>query len=107
MPVIHTEIQEVSHPNRRIVALRVLAGLAGGYAFTWGFVALGVAALFAAGMEFHDAEHLCYIVGLLIFLVAFLWAFAARSLARVWAVLAGGGLLMAGAASLMQSLLLP
>ncbi|AVS73753.1 iron uptake protein [Paracidovorax cattleyae] len=78
----------------------------GGYAFTWGFIALGIGLLFAAGMDFHDAETLGYILGFLAFLVAFLWAFAARSLARVWLVLAGGGALMTGAAWLVQRALL-
>jgi hypothetical protein len=95
-----------STATRLHVASRIAAGMLGGYAFTWGFIALSMALLFAAGMDFHDAEHLGYIVGFLIFLVVFLWAFSARSLARVWTALAGGGLLMAGAASLVQHALL-
>jgi hypothetical protein len=85
-----------------LVALRIAAGLLGGYAFTWGFIALAVASLFAAQMDFHDAEAFGYIAGMLVFLVAFLWAFSARSLARVWLVLGGGGALMAAAAWLVQ-----
>lgn len=88
------------------IAGRVGAALLGGYAFTWGMIALGVAGLFAAGMEFHDAEHLCNIVGFLVFLTVFLWAFAARRLSRVWLVLLGGGGLMAASASLIQRMLL-
>jgi CHASE1-domain containing sensor protein len=42
----------------------------------------------------------------LVFLGVFLWAFSARSLARVWLVLAGGGALMTGAAWLVQRALL-
>lgn len=91
--------------DRLAVLQRVAAALLGGYAFTWGFIALGLALLFAAGMDFHDAEHLAAILGFLVFLTVFLWAFADRSLARVWGVLAGGGLLMTGAASLVQHLL--
>lgn len=91
--------------GRLVVLQRTAAALLGGYAFTWGFIALGLASLFAAGMDFHDAEHLSAILGFLVFLGTFLWAFAGRSLARVWAVLAGGGLLMTGAASLVQHLL--
>ena len=68
------------------------------------FVFIGL--LFAAGMPFHDAESLSVMIGFLVFLVVFLWAFAARSLRRVWAVLAGFGLLMAGTASLVQHLLI-
>lgn len=87
------------------VAGRIAAALLGGYAFTWGFIALGIASLFAAQMEFHDAEHLCNILGILVFLAVFLWAFAARSVKRVWLVLAGSGGLMAASASLIQHLL--
>jgi hypothetical protein len=81
---------------------RIAAAILGGYAFTWGFIALGMAGFFALGMPFHDAEHLTAIIGFLLYLVLFLWAFAARNLARVWAVTAGGALVMAGAASLIQ-----
>jgi len=88
--------------SRLHVALRIAAAVLGGYAFTWGFIALGVGLLFAAGMPFHDAEHLSSILAFLVYLAVFCWAFAARSLPRVWAVLAGGGALMAGAASLIQ-----
>ncbi|WP_406622451.1 iron uptake protein [Acidovorax sp. SDU_ACID1] len=86
-------------------ALRIAAAVLGGYAFTWGFIALGMSGLFALGMPFHDAEHLTSILGMLVYLVAFLWAFAARSLARVWIVLAGGGAFMAAAASVLQGVL--
>jgi hypothetical protein len=88
------------------VALRIAAGMLGGYAFTWGFIALAIASLFAARLDFHDAETLGTILGFIVFLVVFLWAFAARSLLRVWLVLAGGGALMAGAAWLLQRALL-
>ncbi|OGA80117.1 MAG: iron uptake protein [Burkholderiales bacterium RIFCSPHIGHO2_01_FULL_63_240] len=93
------------HAGRFVALQRTAAALLGGYAFTWGFIALGMALLFSAGMDFHDAEHLSAILGFLVFLCAFLWAFAGRSLVRVWAVLAGGGLLMTGGASLVQHLL--
>lgn len=89
-----------------VVALRIAAATLGGYVFTWGFIALGVSLLFAAGMPFHDAESLSVMIGFLVFLGVFLWAFVARSLRRVWAVLAGFGLLMAGTASLVQHLLI-
>lgn len=92
--------------SRLQVVSRIAAGVLGGYAFTWGFIALCVGLLFAARMEFHDAEALGYIVGFAIFLAAFLWAFSAASVQRVWLVLAGGGALMAGAASLVQRALL-
>lgn len=87
--------------------LRTLAALVGGYAFCWGFIALGVAGLYALGMPFHDAESLSSMLAFLIYLAVFLWAFVARSLAWVWGVLAGGGALMAAAASLAQTAMLP
>lgn len=89
-----------------LLCSRIAAAVVGGWAFTWGFIALGMASLFAAGMEFHDGEHLSNILGIALFLVMFLWAFSARSLRRVWLVLAGGGAAMAAAASLVQALLL-
>jgi hypothetical protein len=92
--------------RRVTVALRIAAGMLGGYAFTWGFIALAITSLFAARLDFHDAEMLGTILGFIVFLVAFLWAFAARSVLRVWLVLAGGGALMAGAAWLVQRALL-
>lgn len=88
--------------SRIHIVSRTAAAVLGGYAFTWGVVAFGTALLFAAGMEFHDAEHLSYIIGFLVFLTVFLLAFAARSLSRVWLVLLGGGALLAAAASLLQ-----
>ncbi len=77
--------------SRLYVASRIASGMMGGYAFTWGFIALGIGLLFAAGLDFQDAETLGYVLGFLVFLVAFLLAFAARSLTRVWIVLADGG----------------
>jgi len=88
------------------VLWRAAAALAGGYAFCWGLIALGVAGLYTLGLPFHDAEHLSAMLAFLAYLVVFLWAFAARRLARVWVVLLGGGALMAGAASLLQARLL-
>lgn len=79
--------------------------MGGGYAFCWGVIALFAAATFPLGAEFHDGETLGSILALLLYPAAFLWAFAARSLWRVAAVLVGGGALMAGAASLIQSAL--
>lgn len=90
-------------PPRREVVLRLGAALAGGYGFAWGVMSLAIAALFAAGMHLHDAQSLAAMIGFLVFATVVLWAFAADSPGVVWAVLVGGGLLMAGAASLLQS----
>lgn len=89
----------------RHIASRTAVALLGGYAFTWGLIAFGVTALYGIGLEFHDAEHLSYIVGLLAFLVAFLVAFAAQGLRRVAVVLVGGGALLAATGWWLQSLM--
>lgn len=90
--------------SRTVVALRVAAALVGGYGFAWGFIALTIAVLYAAGMDLHDAQSLAAMSGILAFATMCLWAFASRSVGAVWAALAGGGLLMAGAASFVQSI---
>ena len=66
-------------------------------------IVFGMTLVSAAGMDYHDAEHLSYIVGMLVFLVVFLAAFAARNLLRVWLVLLGSGAVMTMAASLLQN----
>lgn len=91
--------------SRAQLSSRIAAAILGGYVFTWGLIALGVALLFAVGMEFHDAESLGYIIGFLVYLVVFLWAFASSRLNYVWLLLVGGGALMTVSASLIQSLL--
>ena len=89
-----------------MVLARVLAAIAGGYVFCWGFIAVGIAGLVALGMPFEDAEHLASILVILAYLVVFLWAFAARSVLKLWTVLACGGIAMAALASLLQARLL-
>lgn len=91
--------------NAWSIVSRIAAATLGGYAITWGFMALGIALLFAAGMEFHDAESLGSIIGFLIYLTVFLWAFASSNLKSVWLLLVGGGALLTVSASLIQSLL--
>jgi len=86
-------------------ASRIAAAILGGYGFAWGIVAAGASLMFAAGMDFHDAEFLASLLGVLAFLLVFLWAFAARRLWLVWTVLAGGGALLAATGSFVQSLL--
>lgn len=84
------------------VAARVGAAVPGGYAFTWGLIALATALLSKAGMGFHDAEFLASAIGLIVFLIALLWTIACRRVALAWLVLAGGGATMAALASLVQ-----
>lgn len=90
--------------SRLDIVSRTLAAVLGGYAFTWGLVAFGMAAMVAADMEFHDAEHLSAIIGFLVFLTIFLTTFAARNMVRVWLVLVGGAVILAAAATGIQSL---
>ncbi|MET0264941.1 MAG: iron uptake protein [Duganella sp.] len=92
-------------PSQLNIASRTLAAVLGGYAFTWGLIALGMAAMVAADVEFHDAEHLSAIIGFLVFLIIFLAAFGARNIKRVWLVLVGGAVVMTAGASLIQSLI--
>lgn len=88
-------------PGAAHVFGRLAASLLGGYAFTWGFVTLGIALLMGAGLSYGDARTTAFLLAFLVFLVAFLWSFAARSLLRVWLVLAGGGGLMTASAWLL------
>jgi hypothetical protein len=83
----------ISHSSRHVFS-RVCASILGSYAFAWGFIALGVSSLIGAGFEFHEASSLVSMLGFLLFLGTFCWAFIAASIARVWLVLAGGGALM-------------
>ncbi|MGJ4728029.1 iron uptake protein [Luteimonas sp. SDU101] len=85
---------------------RVGAAVFGGYAFAWGFVAAGASLMFAAGMGFHDAEFLASLLGVLGFLVVFLWAVAAKRPWRAWLWLLGIGGGLALVASLVQAALL-
>lgn len=94
-------MNKVSRINHWVIN-RILSALLGGYAFTWGFAALGIAGLAAVGIDFHEAETGVLMLAFLVFLIVFLWAFASNSVARVWAVLAGGGGLMTMSAWLIQ-----
>jgi hypothetical protein len=76
------------------IASRVAASVLGGYAFVWGFTALGIALGLAAGLAYSQAQTLAHLLAFLVFLACFCWAIAATRLVRVWAVLAGGGVLM-------------
>lgn len=92
--------------TRQAILHRLVAALLGGYAFTWGFTALGVAGLVALGVDFHEAETALLLLAFLVFLALFLWAFAAANPARVWGRLGGAALLMTAAAWGLQRVLL-
>lgn len=87
------------------VVSRILAAIFGCYAFVWGVVALGVAALNGVGVEYHAAEQAMMILAFILYLVLFLWTFAAASLWRVWVVLASGSAVMLAAAWQLQRMI--
>lgn len=93
-------IQQLSIINR------IAAALIGGYAFTWGFAALGIAGLVALGVDFHEAEMAVLLLAFLVFLALFLWVFATNRVARAWVLLGGGAVLMITAALALQRALL-
>lgn len=93
-------------PGATEIILRIAAALLGGYAFVWSFVAFGISATSAAGVDFHEAETLFNLLAFALYLGLFLWAFAARRLMVVWVVLAGGALTMTGAAWAIQKAVL-
>ncbi|MBK8162363.1 MAG: iron uptake protein [Gammaproteobacteria bacterium] len=82
----------------RLVFLRIAASLLGGYVFTWGFAAMGIALLPAFGVSFNDAYSLTMMLAFLVFLTVFCWSFAAEGIVQVWALLTGVGALMTGSA---------
>lgn len=83
------------------VVSRVAASLLGSYLFVWGFTVLAIALGLASGAEYKEANTLAYLLAFIVFLCAFLWAFAVSSLAKAWTVLAGGGTAMTIAAWLL------
>lgn len=88
------------------VVSRILAAIFGCYAFVWGVVALGVAALNGVGVEYHAAEQAMMILAFILYMVLFLWTFAAASLWRVCLVLALGSVLMLAAAWQLQRMII-
>lgn len=89
------------------LASRIAAGLLGGYAFVWSFTALGITALVALGVDFHEAETAMLLLAFVVYLLLFLWAFCAARVARAWTLLGAGTVLMSAAAWLLQQALLP
>jgi hypothetical protein len=101
--VVETDMNQAADEltATRIVS-RVAACVVGGWAFTWGFVSVVITGLVALGQPYHEASTAAMLLAFIVFLVALCWAIATASLARVWAVLAGGAALMTGAAWLLQ-----
>lgn len=88
------------------VLSRVSASLLASYAFTWGFVTLGVAGLVALGVGFHDAELSMLLLAFPLLLALFLRALVARRPLRVSLPLGGGAALLILVALAMQHFLL-
>jgi len=83
-------------PTALQITSRIGAALLGSYAFVWGFVTLVAVLGTAAGMSFGDAQTLAYLFAFFVFLICFCWAFASRSVVRVWLVLSLGAAVMSG-----------
>jgi len=86
-----------AHPTRRLLIL-----IPGSYAFTWGFIALGVTGLVSLGVDFHEAETAMMLLAFLVFPSLFLWAFASPRPGRAMALLFGGAAFMVSAAWAIQ-----
>lgn len=80
--------------------------IVGSFGFTWGLVALCVVALYAFGMDYHEAELTTTLLAFLVFLSLFLWSFASTRRGRVVALLLGGAAMMTGCAWAIQRALL-
>lgn len=96
-----------SGPSSRLgIVFRIVTAILGGWAFSWGLVACGTACLVGLGADFHDAEMVLQVLGLLIFLGVFLWSFAEQSLLRIFSILVGGAVLLNTSALLIQHAIL-
>lgn len=87
-------------------AHRLVSALVGSFAFTWGFVAVGVAGLSSLSVDYHEAEVTMMLLAFLVFLPLFLWSFASPRQGRVMAFLFGGAAVMTGSAWAIQRVLL-
>lgn len=76
------------------IVSRVGAAILGSYVLAWGFTALGSMLLVRSGVARSEAVMSATMLAFVVYLIAALWAFAARRVGYVWLVLAGGGSLM-------------
>ncbi|OYT87425.1 MAG: iron uptake protein [Burkholderiales bacterium PBB6] len=91
---------------RLTIGLRIVCATLGGWAFSWGLVACGTAALAGLGLSFHDAEAVMQMLGLLSLLGILLWSIAGASVLRIVGGLAIGATLLNLGAWLLQRALL-
>lgn len=90
-------------PFSAFIAARVVASLLGAYLFSWGVVTLGITTSVALGAGYDQAYLAFRMLGFLVLLGAFLWAYLARSLLFLFAVLFGGGAVLTAVAWAIQS----
>lgn len=95
-PTLPATASRSPHPWRRRAAIssRVLAAVAGGWVFAWGFVMLALALGRRAGLSYADAQTLSWLLVFLVYVTTACWSIAAARIVRVWAVLVGGGVSM-------------
>ena len=87
-----------------ILTSRIAAAILGSYVFAYGFTALVTAVAIATSGDYDEGLLLAYLLAFLVYLGAFLFAFAARSVGLAWLALGGGGAAMIATAwSLAQS----
>jgi hypothetical protein len=82
--------------------MRITAAVFGGYVFTLGCAVFGITGLVSLGIAYDQARVSLMLIAFLIFLCAFLWSFAAKNLALLFAVLFGGGAVMTVMAMWLQ-----
>lgn len=75
--------------------LRLVGAVGGGYLLSALTVIAAGGLLARFGMSRSEAVALSSMLGFVFYLVLLVWAFAVRSLARLWIALAAGALLMA------------
>ena len=92
------------HGMARIVrvGLRVLGAVFGGYALTALSVTWAGAVMVRLGMARGEAVVLAAMLGFVVYLALLLWAFSVRNVARLWGMLAGSAMVMAGLLWLVQ-----
>lgn len=78
------------------ILFRVIGAVLGGYGFSAALVALLTVGLGALGLARSEAVVAASLLGFVVYLLVLLWAFSVRSLARLWAGLAGGTALAVG-----------
>lgn len=89
-------------PQGASIAARIFASLLGGYLFSWGIVTFGITASVALGAAYDQAYLAFRMLGFLVLLCAFLWAYLARNLTLLFAVLFGGGAVLTAVAWVLQ-----